>query len=103
MKKKSINKILQTYIPKILANESHIDMFMTIILIRYKFKADRENLRKKLEIFYRNSCYKNKEQYSEGQRLIKGSYADGNEGNTIWVSSQQIVDMVKILIDQIED
>ena len=88
MKKRSTNKILQKYIPKILANESYIDKFMKIILVRYKFKVDRENFRKKLEIFYHNSYYRNKEQYSEGQRLIKGSYTCGTEGNTIWVSSQ---------------
>ena len=103
MKKKSTNKILQKYIPKILVNESHLDKFMSMILIRYKFKVNRENLRKKLEIFYRNTWYENKEQHTEGKRLIKGSYTCGNEGNTIWVSSQQIANMVKILIEQLED
>jgi len=103
MKNKSTNKLLQKYIPKILANESYIDKFMNMILVHYKFKVDRENLRKKLEIFYHNSCNKNKEQHTEGQRLIKGSYTCGNDEHTIWVLSQQIADMVKILIEQSED
>ena len=99
MKTKLTNKILQKYISKILANESYIDKFMNMMLVRYKFKADRENLRKKLEIFYDNSYYRNKEQHTEGKRLIKGSYTYGNEGNILWVSSQEIASMVKILIE----
>ena len=100
MKKKSTNKILQKYIPKILANESYIDRFMAMLLVRYKFKVDRKNFRKKLEVYYRNSCYMSEEKLTEGQTLIKGSYTRGEEGNTIWVSSQHIALMAEAIVKQ---
>jgi len=86
----SISNILQKYIPVILKNDLYVRKFSAHIFTQYNFEVNAEHLRKKLNIYLKESFRTNA--ITQAQRLIKGEYRlfNSDKKTWIWLSSKDV-------------
>lgn len=85
-----IISLLQKYIPLILENQTYFKNYVDYLLKKCNFEVNEEHLRKKLNIYLKNS-FRN-DPVRLAQRLIRGEYQsdDSPKENWIWLSSKDI-------------
>ena len=86
----SIRRMLQTYIPKVLENDVYFRSYVVYLLNQYSFAVNEEHLRKKLNIYLKESH--RTDPVALAQRLIRGEYKpyDKDKVNWIWLNSKEI-------------
>ena len=100
MNNESIKKILQKYIPEILENHVYFKSYVVYLLNQYSFEVNEEHLRKKLNIYLKESH--RTDTIALVQRLIRGEYKpyDKNKVSWIWLSSKDIGLIAKEIIER---
>lgn len=90
---------LQQYIPLILENKIYFKNYVDILLKQYNFSVDEEHLRKKLNIFFKNSF--RDEPIWLAQQLIRGKYQpnDSKKETWFWLSCENIESIANHVIE----
>ncbi len=99
MKDVIVSNVLQKYIPMILENDVYFKSFSAHIFSQYSFEVNAEHLRKKLNIYLKESF--RTDAVAQAQRLIKGEYKpfDNDKITWIWLSSKDMGSIAQNVVE----
>ena len=100
MNNESIKKILQKYIPEILENHVYFKSYVVCLLNQYSFEVNEEHLRKKLNIYLKESH--RTDTIALAQRLIRGEYKphDKDKVGWIWFSGEDVALIAQTIVEK---